>query len=93
MSKSIVEKRFKTFKMTTAKWTSIGERIRIYAIVLQDLMKRECLQVWGGDALMLYLFILELNECPQLQQVLMSCSAKHIERELCTHHIGGMLKL
>jgi hypothetical protein len=26
--------------MTTAKWTSIQERNRIYAIPLQDLMKR-----------------------------------------------------
>jgi hypothetical protein len=26
--------------MTTAKWTSIQERSRIHAIVLQDLMKR-----------------------------------------------------
>jgi hypothetical protein len=37
--------------MNTAKWTSLQERSRIHAILLQDLMKRGCLQVWGGDAL------------------------------------------
>jgi hypothetical protein len=33
-------KRFGGVKMTTAKSTSIQERSRIYAILLQDLMKR-----------------------------------------------------
>jgi hypothetical protein len=45
-------------KMTTAKWTSIGERIRIYAILSQDLMKRGV--CWCGVE-MLLCFILELN--------------------------------
>jgi hypothetical protein len=36
LSKSGVE----GLKMTTAKWTSIPERSRIYGILLQDLMKR-----------------------------------------------------
>ncbi len=39
---------FKGVKMTTAKWTSVQERIRIHAILLEDLMKGGCLQVWGG---------------------------------------------
>jgi hypothetical protein len=37
--------------MTTAKSLSIQERSRIYASVLQDLMKRGVLQACGGDAL------------------------------------------
>jgi len=39
--------------MTTAKWTSIQERIWIYAIPLQDLMKRRVCWCGGGDALRL----------------------------------------
>ncbi len=40
--------------MTTAKWTSIQERSRIHATMLQDLMKRGCLRCGGvGDALIL----------------------------------------
>jgi len=45
-------------KMTTAKWTLIQERSRIYAILLDDLRytpggfnEKECLQACGGDAL------------------------------------------
>ncbi len=54
---------FKTVKMTTAIWTSIGERIRMYAIYpVARFNEKGCLQVCGGgDALMLYLLILELN--------------------------------
>ncbi len=37
--------------MTTAKWTSIQECSKIYAIVLQGLMKRGVCRCGGGDAL------------------------------------------
>jgi len=37
--------------MTTAKWTSIQERSRIYAILLQDVTKRGVCRCGGGDAL------------------------------------------
>ncbi len=37
--------------MTTAKWTSIQERSRIYASSLQDLIKRGVGRCGGGDAL------------------------------------------
>jgi hypothetical protein len=39
--------------MTTAKWTSLQERRRIYAILLQDLMKRGVCWCGVGDALTL----------------------------------------
>jgi hypothetical protein len=39
--------------MTTAKWTSIQERSRIHAILLQDLMRRGVCWCGGGDALRL----------------------------------------
>jgi hypothetical protein len=37
--------------MTTAKWTSIQERSKIHAILLQDLMKRGVCRCRGGDAI------------------------------------------
>jgi hypothetical protein len=41
VSKSIVEKKIlKGVKMTIAKWTSVQERSRNYAILLEDLMRR-----------------------------------------------------
>jgi hypothetical protein len=38
--------------MTTAKWTLIQERSKMYAILLQDLMKRIVSRCRGRDALM-----------------------------------------
>jgi hypothetical protein len=46
--------------------------------------EKGCLQVWGGDVLCF--ICLFWNSMPQLQQLLMSSSAKHIEREL---QVGG----
>jgi hypothetical protein len=37
--------------MTTAKLTSIQEHSWSYSIVMQDLMERGVLQLWGGDGL------------------------------------------
>jgi hypothetical protein len=37
--------------MTTAKWTSIQERSRIHAILMQDLMKRGVCSCGAGDGL------------------------------------------
>ncbi len=39
--------------MTIAEWTSVQERSRNYAILLQDLMTKGCLQAFSGDALRL----------------------------------------
>ncbi len=68
---------------------SIGDRIRIYTILLQDLMKRGVCRC--GVEMLLCFICLFWNS---LQQVLMSSSAKHIERKRPMHtSYRWMLKL
>jgi hypothetical protein len=49
--------------------------------------EKECLQVWGGDVLIFYLFILKINA----PTAATSHEFKHIERQLHTYR--WMLKL